>query len=284
MRVREASVGVGDRPSETEIVAGADGYPLHVRVWRPSHPTASVVMLHGLISHSDWLSPVAGRLADSGVMSICPDRRGSGANPAPRGDAPSGDALLEDLDRVVCQFTASGSQPHLAGFCWGAAYAVNYAARRRGSVGSLALLAPSIVPAPALRRRPLIVGPSGEATVEPAIPPEAFTRGPAYERVILPDPLRLRKVSPRLNGILAEFAFLIGAKLTRLDLPTLLVLAEGDRVVDNAATAELFAAIRTCPKEVHTVRGEHGVQFDAADEVATLLYRWVMAPVRGPSA
>src|SRR5438128_1788634 len=173
MRVREASVGVGDRPSETEIVAGADGYPLHVRVWRPSHPTASVVMLHGLISHSDWLSPVAGRLADSGVMSICPDRRGSGANPAPRGDAPSGDALLEDLDRVVCQFTASGSQPHLAGFCWGAAYAVNYAARRRRRAGR---------------------------------------------------------------------------------------------------------------KEVHTVRGEHGVQFDAADDVATLLYRWVMAPVRGPSA
>src|SRR5256885_5323787 len=44
----------------------------------------------------------------------------------------------------------------------------------------------------------------------------------------------LRKLSPRLYGILAEFAFMIGAKATRLTPPTLVVLAEADRVVDNA--------------------------------------------------
>ncbi len=275
---------MADQPSETEIVAGAGGYPLHVRVWRPPRSTTRVVMLHGLISHAGWLGPVAERLASSGVMCICPDRRGSGGNPPPRGDAPSADVLLEDLDRVVCHFTESGWHPHLAGFCWGAAYAVNYLARRRGPVGSLALLAPSIVPAAALRALAPITGSSGEPTVDPVIPPEAFTRGPAYQQFILPDALRLRKLSPRLNGILAEFAFMIGAKLTRLNVPTLLVLADGDRVVDNAATARLFAAMRASRTELRTVRGEHGVQFDAPDEVAALLCRWVTAPGLRPSA
>src|SRR5207302_8632859 len=70
---------------ETETIAGADRYALNVRIWRAPRPAASVVMLHGLISHSAWLAPIAERLAASGVTAICPDRRGSGANLPPRG-------------------------------------------------------------------------------------------------------------------------------------------------------------------------------------------------------
>ena len=68
---------------------------------------------------------------------------------------------------------------------------------------------------------------------------------------------------------------MIGAKATRLTAPTLVVLAEADRVVDNAATKRLFDAMRASPKELRTVPGEHGVQFDAPDEVANILHQWV---------
>jgi len=263
------------RPAHSETLTGAGGYPLNVRIWQAPRPAASIVMLHGLISHSGWLAPIAERLAVGGVTAICPDRRGSGANPPPRGDAPSATALLEDLDAVLDHFTENGTSPHLAGFCWGAAYAIHYLALRGRRVSSLALLAPSIVPAAAVRAQSLVTGSSGDATEDPAIAPDAFTRGPAYEQVIVPDSLRLRKLSPRLNGILAEFAFMIGAKATRLTAPTLVVLAEADRVVDNAATKRLFDAMRASPKELRAVPGEHGVQFDAPDEVADMLHDWV---------
>jgi len=273
-----------ETPARTETLTAAGGYTLNVRVWQASQPIASVVLLHGLISHSGWLAPLAEELAASGVTSLCPDRRGAGANPPPRGDAPSGAVLLDDLDCVVDRFVPAGQGLHLAGFCWGAAYAINYLALRRRPVRSLALLAPSIVPAPALREHGLITGPSGEATVDPAIPAEAFTRGPAYEQVILPDPLRLRKVSPRLNGILSEFAYMIGAKLARLTVPTLIVLAEADRVVDNAATERLFATLRATRKQLHTVPGQHGVQFDAPHEVVAILREWLAGAPPSPSA
>jgi acylglycerol lipase len=240
-------------------------------------------MLHGLISHSGWLIPIAEQLADGGVTTICPDRRGSGANSAHRGDAPSGAALLDDLDCIVDRFAPSGDGVHLAGFCWGATYAINYLTLRGRAVKSLALLAPSIVPTAAVRAEPLITGSSGVATEDPAIPPEAFTRGPAYEHVILPDPLRLQKLSPRLNGILEDFAFMIGAKLSRLTVPTLMVLAQVDRVVDNAATEQLFRGMRAKPKKLHTVSGEHGVQFDAPREVAAILHDWIARKPRSPS-
>jgi alpha-beta hydrolase superfamily lysophospholipase len=275
---------MASHPYETETVPGAGGYRLQVRVWRASRPVGTVVMLHGLISHSGWMAPVAEDLATRGITSVCPDRRGSGANPSPRGDAPSGTALLDDLDCIVERFARDAPSLHLAGFCWGAAYAVNYVALRSRPVRSLALLAPSIVPAPSVREQPLITGPSGEATVDPAIPAEAFTQGPAYEQVILPDPLRLRKVSPRLNGILGEFAYMIGAKFTRLSLPTLVVLAEADRVVDNAATERLFVTMQSSRKELRTVPGEHGVQFDAPHEVAAILHDWLTCAPRSPSA
>ena len=261
--------------SQTETVRGFGGYPLNVRVWRASRSVGSVVMLHGLVSHSGWLAPIAERLAASGVTTICPDRRGSGANPAPVGDAPCAEALLDDLDGIFDRFAPNGSELHLAGFCWGAAYAVNYLALRARPVDSLALLAPSIVPAPALRARPILTGSCGDATEDPTMPPEAFTRGPAYHQVVLPDPLRLRKISPRFNSILAKFAFMIGPKVTRLTVPTLIVLAASDRVVDNGATEQLFATMRASPKELRTVPGEHGVQFDAPDEVANILHQWV---------
>ncbi|OLD38403.1 MAG: hypothetical protein AUI57_07145 [Candidatus Rokubacteria bacterium 13_1_40CM_2_68_8] len=272
------------QPCETETVPGVGGDRLNVRVWRASPSVETVVMLHGLISHSGWLAPVAEDLATRGITSVCPDRRGSGANPGPRGDAPSGAVLLDDLDCVLDRFEHNGAGVHLVGFCWGAAYAVNYLALRGRPVRSLALLAPSIVPAPSVREQPLITGPSGEATVDPTIPAEAFTHGPAYEQVILPDPLRLRKVSPRLNGILAEFGYMIGAKLTRLTVPTLIVLAQADRVVDNAATEGLFTTMRASRKELRTVPGEHGVQFDAPQEVAAILHDWLAAAPRRRSA
>src|SRR2546426_12112615 len=132
---------------ETETVHGVDGDRLNVRVWRASPSVETVVMLHGLISHSGWLAPVAEDLATRGITSVCPDRRGSGANPGPRGDAPSGAVLLDDLDCVLDRFEHNGAGVHLVGFCWGAAHAGNYPALPRRPRRSPAPLGPSLVPA-----------------------------------------------------------------------------------------------------------------------------------------
>jgi len=67
-------------------------------------------------------------------------------------------------------------------------------------------------------------------------------------------------------------------------VPTLIVLAEADRVVDNAATEGLFTAMRASRKDLRTVPGEHGVQFDAPHEVAAILHDWLAAAPRRRSA
>src|SRR3989442_15765828 len=114
------------QPCETETVPGVGGDRLNVRVWRASPSVETVVMLHGLISHSGWLAPVAEDLATRGITSVCPDRRGSGANPGPRGDAPSGAVLLDDLDCVLDRFEQGGAAGPPGGAFGGAAWSAEY--------------------------------------------------------------------------------------------------------------------------------------------------------------
>ncbi len=259
----------------TERIAGAGGYPLAVRLWQASEPRATLVMLHGVVSHAGWLDPIASRLVRDGISVACLDRRGSGANTTARGDASGPADLLDDLQTVLAHYSRPECPVDLCGFCWGATYAVNYLSAREHGVRSLVLLAPGIFPAGELLRTPLVTGESGEATLEPTIPLDAFTRGPEYEGFILPDPLRLRRVSPRLNAVIRSLSRFVGVKLTRLTLPTLIVLPELDRITDNGATEKAFDRMRATPKRLVRVPGEHGVQFDAPRQAADAIVNWV---------
>src|SRR3989441_10912279 len=140
------------QPCETETVPGVGGDRLNVRVWRASPSVETVVMLHGLISHSGWLAPVAEDLATRGITSVCPDRRGSGANPGPRGDAPSGAVLLDDLDCVLDRFEQGGAGAPPGGGCWGGACAGNSLGLRRRPGRPPPPLPPAILPAASGRR------------------------------------------------------------------------------------------------------------------------------------
>jgi alpha-beta hydrolase superfamily lysophospholipase len=238
---------------------------------------ATVVILHGIVSHAGWLDSIAVRLAEGGIDVVCPDRRGCGRNPIDRGDAPSGGVLLEDLDRIVTEYLDPNLPLHLCGFCWGAVYALRYLGAPRPAVRSLLLLAPGLYPSRELTDLPLVTGDSAEATEEPLTPLDAFTSGPALHEQILPDPLRLDRVSPRFNAIVAEFYRLVTPRLARLLLPVLCVVADADRITDNDATRRAFELVPGKPKKLATVPGQHGVQFDAPDQSARLIHEWIAA-------
>jgi alpha-beta hydrolase superfamily lysophospholipase len=231
--------------------------------------------MHGVISHSLWLAPIAEKLVASGITVVCPDRRGAGANRRDRGDAPDEISLLEDLHEVIRNFEKPGTPLHLAGFCWGSNYLINFLCRYQPDISSLALLAPALFPAAGLRNASLRVDKSSEPTEIPLVPVDAFTSGPAYRRVILPDPLRLERVSPRFNGIMQTFSRMIGVKLLKLPYPVLMILAEDDRITDNQTTAKLFNRLRPQPRQLVYVPGQHGIQFDAPLETADALTTWL---------
>ena len=262
-------------------VAGHGGYPIGCRHWRGEEARATLVLAHGVVGHSLWLEPIARRLARRGVATLAMDRRGAGINDAARGDAPSAEALIADLVAVLRHASADALPLHVGGFCWGSNYVVNALAALDAPTAtaldlrSVIHIAPSLFPSPLVRERPFRVGDDAAPSEAPAMPIERFTDGPLFASFIVPDPLRLRAVSPRLNGCVQRFAAGLWLKLLRCELPCLLLLAADDAVVDNAATERLFARLTARPKRIRTLPGAHGVQFDAPKAAATLVADWV---------
>jgi alpha-beta hydrolase superfamily lysophospholipase len=127
----------------------SDGYRLHVAVW-PAHGRIKgrVVVLHGVQSHSGWYHNLGRTLASAGYEAHFPDRRGSGANQADRGHAPSARRLLQDQVEWLAELKKKDpAVPNaLAGISWGGKIAVIVAGREPTLVDALALICPGLHP------------------------------------------------------------------------------------------------------------------------------------------
>jgi alpha-beta hydrolase superfamily lysophospholipase len=67
-----------------ESFAGRGGTRLHMRSWRPEVPRATVVICHGVNSHSGQYLWTGGKLAEAGFAVYAYDHRGRGRSEGPR--------------------------------------------------------------------------------------------------------------------------------------------------------------------------------------------------------
>lgn len=260
-----------DEPSDRTWTA-SDGYPIHVREWKPKVPPRGiVVVLHGVQSHGGWYSNLGRTLAGRGYEAHFPDRRGSGANRQDRGHTPSSGRLLADVAEYLAEArSASPGRPAaLAGISWGGKLAVLAAGRRPDLVEALALICPGLHPrvgvslgerlrialAYFVRRR--------TAFPIPLSDPALFTDSHAGQEFIANDPLGLRAATA---GLLAASTFL-DAAVRRIPLkvrqPSLLILAGHDRIVDNDRTRTFFDRLASTNRRViEYPEGHHTLEFD----------------------
>jgi len=269
-------------------VIAQDGYRLQYRVWRagPSMPKGDLVFLNGVMSHSGWFGPIAPLLAQRGFKVIGADRRGTGTNMTQRGDAPSAQALIDDVLRIIDAERTPGSPLYLVGWCWGTVLAINVAFRVAKELAGLSLLAAGLFPSNELKTRmsaqqAVALGSAeGDARLASPISEEMFTEGPSLQTFILRDELRLRAFSPRFHQIVLRMGLNAARRLPQLDLPTLLVLAEQDRATDNEQTIRAFQAMGR-HLSVAWCKGSHGMQFDAPEELVGHLTSWIDANATG---
>lgn len=238
---------MGEPRVETQVAS--DGYPIHVATWPASGPVRGrVVVLHGVQSHGGWYHRLGRSLASAGYEAHFPDRRGSGANLADRGHAPSSRRLLLDIAEYLERLRRiEPSAPiALAGISWGGKLAVIAAARYPRLVDALALICPGL--------RPRVGVPLGERLAIAwayftnrrktfAIPlsdPALFTASPEGQAFIASDRLGLHAGTA---GLLAASVFIdrsVRRNLPDVRQPALLMLADEDRIVNNAMTLADF--------------------------------------------
>ncbi|QDT37916.1 alpha/beta fold hydrolase [Stratiformator vulcanicus] len=258
--------------SQVEVFEASDGYQFHYRRFEPVESRGTVIFLHGIQSHGGWYTQTATALSMAGWRVLLLDRRGSGLNDVDRGHASSADRLLADLFEFAGS-TAShecGSRPALLSVSWGGKIALSAAAARPDLFQAVGLLYPGIrtrLPI-STAKQVLLAGAdrlgAGRKLIElPLHDSSLFTAEPAARRFLETDPLALHHVSVSFLRAGLELDRLANSAAAALQIPCLLMLAGEDRIVDNAATEELFdAASRHEPKLITYPGARHTLEFE----------------------
>ena len=266
----------------------SDGRRLSWQKWPPSSSVRGyVVALHGIQSHAGWYEYSSRRLAEAGFEVCFLDRRGSGRNPEARGDALHADRLVHDVTQFLAEMRSRrdrdnpGSPVVLQAVSWGGKLASVVASRRPDLVDGLALLYPGLKS----RVRPgwwarVRLGLARRLEIRdklveiPLRDPALFTGDPDWQRFIRNDPLALREVTVGFLLANQDLDREVDLAVTRIACPLLLMLAGGDRIIDNVASRELFGRFGSEQKRLLEYRdAAHTLEFESAREefIADLL-------------
>ncbi|MGA0587616.1 alpha/beta hydrolase [Dyella sp. KRB-257] len=224
----------------------ADGQELVRRHWALPGASRAVLLVHGLGEHSGRYRHVAAWFNARGYDALGYDQRGHGLSRGPRGALSRSDDLLTDLAAVYADYAARApALPLLLGHSMGGLVAARAVLDGRVAPAALVLSSPAFRSHEARWLQSLAAG------LARALPNLPLRTGLAVDRLshdasvaaaYRHDPLCSARITPRL----ADFIFRAGpsciADASRLTVPTLLLAAGADRLVDAAGSREFAAA------------------------------------------
>ncbi len=214
-----------------------------------------VLVVHGLGEHAWRYDHVAQRLNGWGFAVRAYDQYGHGESMGPRGALPSADRLLSDLGEVVEESRArmNDSTPLiLLGHSMGGLIAGRFVCQGAQPVQALVMSSPVLDPGLNLwRKLMLAVLPriAPDARVGNGLNPAFISHDPAVVAAYKADPLVHDRISARLAVFIAETGPAVLACAPAWSVPTLLLYAGMDKLV-NPAGSRAFA--KAAPKDVVT--------------------------------
>ena len=212
-----------------------------------SPASATVLLVHGLGEHMGRYAALARDLNTWGYAVRAYDQYGHGASDGPRGGLPSAPRLLDDLAQVVDQTRAgmaAGQPLLLLGHSMGGLVAARFVALQRRPLEGLVLSSPALDPGLNPVQKLLVA-------VLPALLPNLrvgngldarlISHDPAVVAAYQSDPLVHDRIAARLARFIAEDSAAVLAAASGWVLPTLLLYAGADKLV-NPAGSRAFAA------------------------------------------
>lgn len=259
-----------DEPGAPTLYAfpASDGYRWHYRRFAPpGEPVGRVVFLHGIQSHGGWYPRSCSRVAAAGYEVFFLDRRGCGRNAEKRGDFPSFRRCLDDVGEFVR--TLPTDRPRLMGaISWGGKLGVGFQYRHPGLVDGLALLCPGFYPQirPGLFQR-LWIGRCALRVPTRLFPiplndPALFTASEEWRAFLRQDPYALHEATARMLFQSNSLDIYLRRARKRVKVPTLLMLAEHDRIIDNAKTRRFVGRFRCETRVIEYPGAHHTLEFE----------------------
>lgn len=266
----------------------ADGVELFVRDWPAVRRRGSALIVHGLGEHSGRYGHVAAALNEVGVAVRGYDQRGFGQSGGPRATIPYPNALVDDAKLMFGQFAAEAraagdpNPPFLIGHSMGGAIAARAVTGRwigpRGLVLSSPALKAGLNGLALLGVRlgslfaPNLIRPHG-------LPLDKISHDPQVLADAKADPLNHDQATPRLIAFIIDAGEKSRRDAGKLDVPTLLLVAGDDRLVDARGSREFAEAAPASRVTLHWYDGLYHEVFNEreADRTRVLgdLKAWV---------
>jgi alpha-beta hydrolase superfamily lysophospholipase len=227
-----------------------DGENLVLQDWpiADDQPLRGVVLLvHGLGEHAWRYDALAQRLTHWGFAVRGYDQYGHGESGGVRGGLPSDTRLLDDLADVL-ESTRSRMPPNtpliLLGHSLGGLLAARLVASNPGGVQGLVLSSPAFDLDLKIWQKLLLavlwrIAPDWR--VGNGLRPDLISHDPAVVAAYRADPLIHRRISARVLRFMLDAARATLAQAPQWHVPTLLMFAGADRIV-NPAGSQVFAA------------------------------------------
>jgi alpha-beta hydrolase superfamily lysophospholipase len=220
----------------------ADGQQLFLRDWSGRATHSAVLIVHGLGEHSGRYDALAKWFVSHGYAVRSYDQRGHGRTPGRRGALRHSDDLLRDLTAVYENYAIhSGRHPLLLGHSMGGLVALRAVLDGRVEPSGLVLSSPalrSFEPLWLRRLAAVLARVLPNLPLRNGLPVDALSHDTKVVEEYRTDPLRTGWITPRL----ADFIFRSGASSItdawRLRVPTLLLAAGSDRLVDPSGSRD----------------------------------------------
>lgn len=238
-----------------------DGTALSVRDWpvEASPRAGTVLVMHGLGEHGDRYAHVARFFNERGWWVRTYDHRGHGKSGGPRGDVPDSEALLRDAKVVMDDLVRrTGDTPLLLGHSMGGLFAARYATAHLSPLRGLILSSPALaLPLSGVQKallgmlRRLAPG----LGVNNGLKTRYLSHDPAVVSAYEKDPLVHSKISSRLLGAMVESVAFAQSHAGSLSLPTLMVVASDDRLVDASGSDAFYSNLAPGVGTIHRYPG-----------------------------
>jgi alpha-beta hydrolase superfamily lysophospholipase len=288
-----AMIGLASESTLSTYTA-SDGENIAVQDWPLPEGTplrGAVIIVHGLGEHAGRHEGLARRLNDWGFAVRGYDQYGHGESGGGRGRVPTRERLLDDLADIVdstCLRLAADTPLILLGHSLGGLVAARMVSQGRRPVDALVLSSPLLDPGlNPLQRLLLATLPRllPNLAVSNGVDPDFISRDPAVVAAYRHDPRVHDRVSPRLGRFIVEAARATLARAPAWKVPTLLMYAGDDHLVDPAGSRAFAAA---APPAVVTARcfGDcfHELFREPDPEpVYAVLRQWLDARFAGPA-
>jgi alpha-beta hydrolase superfamily lysophospholipase len=233
---------IANQDADPQWLTLANGLQLFLREWPIAQPRGSVLIVHGLGEHSARYQKLAHWFNDRGYSVRSYDQRGHGRSQGQRGWIRHADDLLEDLATVYFDFADSTrSAPVLLGHSMGGLVAARTVLDGRITPPAMVLSSPAFRSwePPSMIKLARVLN-----RIAPRLPLlsklriDRLSHDPAVMQEYHADRLRTSQITPRL----AHFIFTAGASsiadAKHLAVPTLLLVAEADELVNPSGSRD----------------------------------------------